>query len=78
MDPVDSAQGRHGRVVLREHHNTVTHTNDHIGNIHSHVSNTNPLKSPGNPPIPKRNYPTSHTGPFHSASSTTSIGAQGL
>lgn len=84
MDPVDSTQGRHGRVILREHHNSAIHTNDNIGNIisnhgnmHSHSSNINPVRSPGNPPIPKRNYPPSHTAPFPTPSATPSFGAQG-
>ena len=83
MDPVDSAQGRHGRVLLREHHNSVMHTNDNMGNIisnhgnvHSNSSNANPIRSPGNPPIPKRNYPSGHTVPFPTPNST-SFGAQG-
>lgn len=84
MDPVDSTQGRQGRSVHREHHNSVMHVNDHIGNqsnnhgnMHGHLANINQIRSPGNPPVPKRNHPTSHACPFTSTASTASIGAQG-
>ena len=84
MDPVDSTQGRHGRVALRDHHNSQIHNNDHIANIpsnhsniHNHSSSSNPIRSPGNPPIPKRNHPSNHTGLFNASTSGTSAAGQG-
>ena len=81
MDPVDSTQGRHGRVV---HHSSVMNSNDHIGNAitnhgnaHGHSSNLNSIRSPVNPPVPKRNYPSSNTGQLSSSSGSSSLGTQG-
>ena len=81
MDPVDSTQGRHGRVA---HHSSVMNSNDHIGNAitnhgqHGHSTNANSIRSPVNPPVPKRNYPTSYTGQFSSGNAGSStLGTQG-
>ena len=83
MDPVDSTQGRHGRVA---HHSSVMNTNDHIGNtitnhgnVHGHSSNANSIRSPVNPPVPKRNYPTNYAGQFSSSNTgTASLATQGM